>query len=123
MHRAAFRALAACASLTAFATTLSAQPLPLDAQRYAQPPRQYAQPPQYGPQAPQPPAPVNYEPEQEDQGYRNPFVRSPRQAPGVPPQGTTPSARYQINPKFQKQTVPYGGKEAAGTIIIDTPNK
>jgi lipoprotein-anchoring transpeptidase ErfK/SrfK len=190
MHRAALRALAACASLTALTSTLSAQPIPLDAQRYAQPPQQYAQPqyappqqqepavveqpppvvvaqavgnmgggfieflfrgsiqqqpgsygqppqqqygpapqypqpPQYGPQAPQPPAPVNYEPDTEDQGYRNPLVRSPRQPLAVPPQGAmrVDPARYQINPKYVKQVVPYHGKEAAGTIIIDTPNK
>jgi lipoprotein-anchoring transpeptidase ErfK/SrfK len=230
MHRVALRALAACVSLTAFSTSLSAAPLTLDPRlhalappavqaepaiassapapvhqvqnmgggfiealfrgtihpqpgvpHYAQPqypPQpQYAPPqpqhaaapqPQYTPQpqaaAPQPqyapvaqpqPAPpmnplealfaplqqrpqpqsemqtASYEPDHEEQGYRDPYVRNPRRAPlsAVPhpgPHSVAPrdaAARYQINPKFLKQTVPYNGKEAAGTIIIDTPNK
>lgn len=32
-------------------------------------------------------------------------------------------ARPAMDPKFEKQMVAYEGKEAAGTIIVDTPNK
>jgi lipoprotein-anchoring transpeptidase ErfK/SrfK len=183
MHRAVLRALAACASLTALPTTLSAQPLPLDAPRYAQaqysarpqpqyapPPQQYAappqpqyaapepppvlqaaqnlgggfieflfrgsiqqqpgmqsqpqypQPPQYGSQQPQPPEPMTHERDPEEQDYRNPVVRSARHSvPDATPR--VDPARYQINPRYLKQTVPYKGTEPAGTVIIDTPNK
>ena len=236
MHRAALRALAACASLTALASTLHAQPLTLappqypapamaapepapvqqasqqnmgggfieflfrgsiqdqPGERYPQPqyapqPPQYGSPqPQYAPRQPQPqysapqlqravpqpqyaapqpqyaapepapavaqpePAPARplnplealfaplmpqqsqqpqqqpppvvatYDPDPENPGYREPGTRNPRA--GVP--SAVPRvdpARYPINPKFLKQSVPYAGKEPAGTIIIDTPNK
>jgi lipoprotein-anchoring transpeptidase ErfK/SrfK len=128
--------------------------------QYAPPQPQYAAPqPQYAPPQPQYPAPqpqaapsmnpfqalfaprptiheqqaspASYEPDQEDEGYRDPYVRNPRRgAPSAVPQSGPQSiaprdaaARYQINPRFLKQTVPYNGKESAGTIIIDTPNK
>jgi lipoprotein-anchoring transpeptidase ErfK/SrfK len=172
MHRAALRALAACASLTAFSTTLPARPLTLDAHRYAQAPvavpmpppampepvqvqqanspanfgggfieflfrgsiqpqpgSQYQVQPQYAPQQPQQPPqtePVTYGPDPEDPGYRDPILRSPRHSvPSAVPQSTprVDPARYQINPRFLKQTVSYKGTEPAGTIIIDTPNK
>ncbi len=32
-------------------------------------------------------------------------------------------ARASFDPKYEKQTVEYHGKEGAGTIVIDTPNK
>jgi lipoprotein-anchoring transpeptidase ErfK/SrfK len=32
-------------------------------------------------------------------------------------------ARPAFNPKFEKQLVDYQGKESAGTIVVDTPNK
>jgi lipoprotein-anchoring transpeptidase ErfK/SrfK len=32
-------------------------------------------------------------------------------------------ARQAIDPKYEKQTVEYHGREGAGTIVIDTPNK
>jgi lipoprotein-anchoring transpeptidase ErfK/SrfK len=46
----------------------------------------------------------------------------------APPQLTEPEAGYEearrpLDPKFEKQLVDYSGKEAAGTIVIDTPNK
>ena len=32
-------------------------------------------------------------------------------------------ARPAFDPKFEKQVVDYSGKEGAGTIVVDTPNK
>src|SRR6266850_1578428 len=32
-------------------------------------------------------------------------------------------AQRAFNPKFEKQLVEYHGKEGAGTIVVDTPNK
>jgi lipoprotein-anchoring transpeptidase ErfK/SrfK len=53
--------------------------------------------------------------------------------PGYPPQmmpqqtmqqpGISDPARPAFDPKFEKQVVNYDGKEGAGTIVIDTPNK
>jgi lipoprotein-anchoring transpeptidase ErfK/SrfK len=34
-----------------------------------------------------------------------------------------PSTRYHINPIFLRQIVAFSGREAAGTIIVDTPHK
>ena len=33
------------------------------------------------------------------------------------------ASRFALDPKFEKQLVDYHGKEAAGTIIVDTPDK
>jgi lipoprotein-anchoring transpeptidase ErfK/SrfK len=46
----------------------------------------------------------------------------------APPQLAQPEADYDetqrpLDPKYEKQLVDYSGKEAAGTIVIDTPNK
>jgi lipoprotein-anchoring transpeptidase ErfK/SrfK len=56
----------------------------------------------------------------------------PSQQPPLPPAGA-PQAMFQptmseparpaFDPKYEKQTVDYDGKESAGTIVIDTPNK
>src|SRR5271166_3859794 len=50
--------------------------------------------------------------------------------PPMPPQqtlrqqeDTSESAHPAFDPKFEKQLVDYHGKESAGTIIVDTPNK
>jgi len=32
-------------------------------------------------------------------------------------------ASYQVDPKYDRQTVDYSGNEPAGTIVVDTPNK
>ena len=32
-------------------------------------------------------------------------------------------AQYRLDPRFEKQVVEYSGREAPGTIVIDTPNK
>ncbi len=34
-----------------------------------------------------------------------------------------PQANYTMDPRFERQEVAYSGKEAPGTIVIDTPNK
>src|ERR1700727_927200 len=53
--------------------------------------------------------------------------------PLLPPMGSQQSMRLQdeaidpahaaFDPKFEKQLVDYHGKETAGTIVVDTPNK
>lgn len=75
-------------------------------------------PPQYAPQPYQQP---QYD---QPQSYQVPYHRQPlyederRQAyePATP-------ARPEVDPKFLKQTVSYTGREAPGTIVIDTPGK
>ena len=71
--------------------------------RYQQPPV-YQQQPSYEPRGPLLP---QIEPQQ---GSRQP------EAAGEP-------ARAAFDPKFEKQLVDYHGKESAGTIVVDTPNK
>jgi len=39
------------------------------------------------------------------------------------PEEASDSAHPAFDPKFEKQLVDYSGKESAGTIVIDTPNK
>jgi lipoprotein-anchoring transpeptidase ErfK/SrfK len=54
----------------------------------------------------------------------------PRMPPGAEPQQSMRQQQESIepahpgfDPKYEKQVVEYHGKEAAGTIVIDTPNK
>ena len=57
----------------------------------------------------------------------------PSQAPMLTPMAPQPAMRQEedagdashqpFNPMFEKQLVEYHGKESAGTIIVDTPNK
>src|ERR1700733_5475002 len=42
---------------------------------------------------------------------------------GYAPSGQGDMANYQIDPRYDRQTVDYRGDEQAGTIVIDTPNK
>src|SRR4051812_27471246 len=64
-------------------------------------------------------------------GRRPPPSYEPRRAllPPMDPQqslrqeDTNEVARPSFDPKYAKQTVDYHGKEGAGTIVIDTPNK
>jgi lipoprotein-anchoring transpeptidase ErfK/SrfK len=65
---------------------------------YQQQPSYYREPPAYGPQRLLPPMQ-----EQQD------AAADPRQRP--------------FDPKFEKQEVDYHGRESAGTVVIDTPNK
>jgi lipoprotein-anchoring transpeptidase ErfK/SrfK len=63
--------------------------------------------------------------------YPTPGGYDPRRglAPPVEPQAmrqqeeSIEAARPAFDPKYEKQLVDYHGKEAAGTIVIDTPNK
>jgi lipoprotein-anchoring transpeptidase ErfK/SrfK len=61
------------------------------------------------------------------QGYEPQQPSGPQQA-YASPQGYAPSsqgdmAHPQVDPKYDRQVVAYDGKEAPGTIVIDTPNK
>jgi lipoprotein-anchoring transpeptidase ErfK/SrfK len=88
--------------------------------------------------APQGYAPVqSYTPEQNftpqrdnapQPSYALPQSYTPQQQDYAPQQAYAPSsqgdmAHPQVDPKYDRQTVAYDGKEAPGTIIIDTPNK
>jgi lipoprotein-anchoring transpeptidase ErfK/SrfK len=66
------------------------------------------------------------------QGYGPQQAYAPQQSyeqqPADPAAGYAPSsqgdmAHPQVDPKFDRQEVAYGGTEAPGTIVIDTPNK
>ena len=54
-------------------------------------------------------------------GYQQPAMMVPQQTMQQPMMGEP--ARPAFDPKFEKQMVDYGGKEGAGTIVVDTPNK
>jgi lipoprotein-anchoring transpeptidase ErfK/SrfK len=43
--------------------------------------------------------------------------------PQYSPQEVQEGTRFNMDPRYQKQVVAYDGKEPAGTVIIDTPNK
>jgi len=73
---------------------------------------QYAAPPQYAPPQQTYMAPPQAAPEQQLYANANPNDQMLEpQRPG-----------YQMDPQFVRQEVPYDGKEAPGTIVIDTPN-
>ncbi len=79
----------------------------------------YRQQPAYQPQAYQ--RPPSY---QQPMVYQAPMM--PPQAMGQPAMGQSmmgEPVRPAFDPKYEKQLVDYDGKEHAGTIIIDTPNK
>jgi lipoprotein-anchoring transpeptidase ErfK/SrfK len=63
----------------------------------------YQQQPSYQPQRPM------FQPAEPQQTMRQPELSE--------------SARPAFDPKYEKQIVEYDGKESAGTIVIDTPNK
>ena len=79
--------------------------------RYQQQPIYQQQPAYYAPQ-PMPPQqaypqqayPLQVYPQQEQQAYGDP-------------------AQRRFDPRYEKQEVDYQGREGAGTIVIDTPNK
>ena len=69
---------------------------------------------------------------QQGQVYRpqSPYQQQPMvyQAPMMPPQAMgqpmmSEPARPTFDPRYEKQLVDYEGKEGAGTIVVDTPNK
>jgi lipoprotein-anchoring transpeptidase ErfK/SrfK len=78
--------------------------------------QQRYQTPQYAPQPYQP---------QPQQQYQAPYQRQPTYQEELEQQSTAPASPDQraIDPKFMKQMVAYDGREGAGTIVIDTPNK
>jgi lipoprotein-anchoring transpeptidase ErfK/SrfK len=55
-------------------------------------------------------------------GYQPPSPIEPQQSMGQGEEAIEP-ARPSFDPKFEKQLVDYHGKEGAGTIVVDTPNK
>ncbi|MGV7211695.1 L,D-transpeptidase [Bradyrhizobium sp. UFLA05-112] len=73
-----------------------------------------------------------YYPQQQPTYQQQPAYYDQRQLPpmGEPQmQGAVPQAEAvdprsrQFDPKFEKQLVAYEGREGAGTIVVDTPNK
>jgi lipoprotein-anchoring transpeptidase ErfK/SrfK len=57
-------------------------------------------------------------------GQSAPAVRNSYPAqPAYTPQEVQEGTRFNMDPRYQKQVVAYDGKEPAGTVIIDTPNK
>ncbi len=71
-----------------------------------------------------------YYPQQQPMYQQQPAYYDQRQLPamgepqmqGTPEAAADPRARP-FDPKFEKQLVDYSGREGAGTIIVDTPNK
>jgi lipoprotein-anchoring transpeptidase ErfK/SrfK len=60
--------------------------------------------------------------------YQQPSYPVYQTEPAYAPPQARPEAPYEesqrpLDPKFEKQLVDYSGGEAAGTIVIDTPNK
>jgi lipoprotein-anchoring transpeptidase ErfK/SrfK len=56
---------------------------------------------------------------QQQQIYQSPVM--PQQSMGQPTMSEP--ARPAFDPKYEKQVVDYDGKERAGTVVVDTPNK
>ena len=60
---------------------------------------------------------------------QQPYYGSPRQPLPIDPQQgmreqeANDPAQRPLDPKYEKQVVDYTGKESAGTVVIDTPNK
>lgn len=52
---------------------------------------------------------------------RSPYAPQPQEI--MPEQDASEAANPAFDPKFERQLVAYHGKEAAGTIVIDTSNK
>jgi lipoprotein-anchoring transpeptidase ErfK/SrfK len=57
----------------------------------------------------------------QQQIYQQPSMMVPQQTMQQPMMGEP--ARPAFDPKYEKQVVDYSGKEGAGTIVVDTPNK
>jgi len=117
--RVALSVLFAGVFLTMLAHLARAQPLSLQSQRYVVDP------------GPPPAAPVRAAPAHVNMGggfleflFGDEFD-PPRPLPGGAYAAATPVgqdyARAPIDPKFLPQSVAYGGTEAPGTIVIDTP--
>ena len=61
------------------------------------------------------------QPYQQQPYQQQPAMMAPQQ--GMPQPMMGEPARPAFDPKFEKQMVDYSGKEGAGTIVVDTPNK
>jgi lipoprotein-anchoring transpeptidase ErfK/SrfK len=90
-------------------------------QQQASPYQQQYRNPQYAPQPyQQQPAQQQYQPVYQQQApyQQEPAYHEQRQAyaPAEP-------ARHSVDPRYLKQVVAYNGREAPGTIVIDTPSK
>ncbi len=57
----------------------------------------------------------------QQQTYQQPSMMVPQQTMQQPMMGEP--ARPAFDPKYEKQVVDYSGKESAGTVVVDTPNK
>jgi lipoprotein-anchoring transpeptidase ErfK/SrfK len=57
----------------------------------------------------------------QQQTYQQPSMMVPQQTMQQPMMGEP--ARPAFDPKYEKQVVDYDGKESAGTVVVDTPNK
>lgn len=83
-------------------------------------PQQAYQQPQYQqPQLFQPFQPLFQQPQAVDPGGYEQQQRAMR----APDQDVGDPTRPAMDPKYEKQMVMYSGKERAGTIVVDTPNK
>jgi lipoprotein-anchoring transpeptidase ErfK/SrfK len=69
----------------------------------------------------QPQGQVDRRPLYPQQQVYQPPVMPPQQTMGQPMMSEP--ARPAFDPKYEKQVVDYDGKESAGTVVIDTPNK
>ena len=66
---------------------------------------------------------TRYQPQQPTyEPRRSPLSNEPQQ-PMLSQEEAIEPARPSLDPKYQKQLVEYHGKEGAGTIVVDTPNK
>ena len=54
---------------------------------------------------------------------QRPMLLPSGQQQAMPQPGLSEPARPAFDPKFEKQMVDYNGKESAGTLVVDTPNK
>jgi lipoprotein-anchoring transpeptidase ErfK/SrfK len=72
---------------------------------------------------PQASAPRAYQPAAEPVPQAQPAIFSTDPAPSGDPTSAEDGAHQPVDPIFERQVVEYHGKEAPGTIIIDTPHK
>jgi len=54
---------------------------------------------------------------------RRPLLPQSDMQQAEPQQEASDPTQRPFDPKFEKQMVDYGGKESAGTLVVDTPNK
>ncbi|TYO68317.1 L,D-transpeptidase [Bradyrhizobium hipponense] len=74
--------------------------------------------PAYAPQQPM----YQQQPAYNDPRRLPPMSEPQMQGAGLQQEAIDPRQR-QLDPKFEKQLVDYSGRESAGTLVVDTPNK